>query len=64
MAYVKAMQNKAGEVTSHRVRWRLGGARDGDWQSELFDGDEAGAEAAAIFCAAVNEGASSGPRGG
>lgn len=55
MAYVKAMKNKDEVLTSHRVRWRLGGARDGEWQSELFDGDEAGAEAARVFCEAVNE---------
>ena len=55
MAYVKPMENKDGVVTSHRVKWRLGGARDGEWRSERFDGDEAGAEAAQIFCQAVNE---------
>ncbi|MEU1853636.1 site-specific integrase [Streptomyces sp. NPDC019990] len=55
MAYVKEMKNKDDVVTSHRVRWRLGGARDGEWQSERFDGDEAGREAAEAFCAAVNE---------
>jgi integrase len=55
MAYVKPSINKDGVVTSYRVRWRLGGSRDGDWQAERFDGDEAGAEAAEVFCQAVNE---------
>ncbi|MEU7323311.1 site-specific integrase [Streptomyces griseoviridis] len=55
MAYVKPMENEDGVVTSHRVKWRLGGARDGRWQSERFDGDEDGAEAAKVFCASVNE---------
>lgn len=63
MAYVKPMKNKAGVVTSFRVRWRLGGARDGEWQSERFDGDEAGEEAAEIFCEAVNEAGQQWPSG-
>lgn len=54
MAYVKPMGGRDGTVTSHRVKWRLGGARDGAWQSERFGGDEAGREAAQIFCEAVN----------
>jgi integrase len=63
MAYVKPMKNKDGVVTSYRVRWRLGGARDGDWQGERFDGDEAGHEAARIFCQAVNEAGQQWPLG-
>ncbi|PWI16076.1 site-specific integrase [Streptomyces sp. Act143] len=63
MAYVKAMENKDGVVTSHRVKWRLGGARNGMWQSELFDGDEAGAEAARVFCQAVNDNGQQWPLG-
>lgn len=63
MAYVKQMENKDGVVTSHRVRWRLGGARDGEWQAERFDGDEAGEEAAEIFCKAVNEAGQQWPLG-
>ncbi|WP_411092217.1 tyrosine-type recombinase/integrase [Streptomyces sp. 049-1] len=55
MAYVKPMTGKDGSVTSHRVKWRLGGARNGAWQSERFEGDQAGAEAAAVFCQAVND---------
>jgi integrase len=63
MAYVKPSINKDGVVTSYRVRWRLGGSRDGDWQAERFDGDEAGAEAADIFCQAVNDAGQQWPPG-
>ncbi|MEU6593072.1 site-specific integrase [Streptomyces sp. NPDC046881] len=63
MAYVKPMKNADGVVTSHRVRWRLGGARDGEWQSERFDGDEAGEKAAEVFCEAVNEAGQQWPLG-
>ncbi|MDI9836203.1 site-specific integrase [Streptomyces sp. KAU_LT] len=63
MAYVKRMTGKDGSVTSYRVRWRLGGARDGAWQSERFEGDEAGAEAAEVFCQAVNDAGQQWPPG-
>ncbi|MFE6551639.1 tyrosine-type recombinase/integrase [Streptomyces sp. NPDC057746] len=51
MATVQARKNRAGEITSYRVKWREGGRRDGDWQSETFDDDTA----AETFCNAVNE---------
>lgn len=51
MAYVAARKNKHGEITSYQVKWRLGGARDGDWQTERFDDEES----ADVFCAAVDE---------
>ncbi|MEW2568429.1 site-specific integrase [Streptomyces sp. NPDC047070] len=59
MAYVQPLKNKALEITSYRVRWRLGGARDGEWQHERFE-DEASAE---IFRDAVNEGGQQWPPG-
>jgi integrase len=55
MAYVANRKNGDGVVTSHQVKWRLGGARDGDWQTERFDATDEGHEAAKIFCQAVNE---------
>ncbi|MFE6819405.1 tyrosine-type recombinase/integrase [Streptomyces sp. NPDC057677] len=55
MASVHARRNRAGEITSYQVKWRDGGGRTGAPQSEKFDGDEAGQEAAAIFKAAVDE---------
>lgn len=51
MAYVAKRKNADGEITSYQVKWRLGGARDGDWQTERFD-DEGSATA---FRDAVNE---------
>ncbi|WP_405557721.1 hypothetical protein OHV08_28120 [Streptomyces canus] len=54
MAYVKAMKNGQGAVTSHRVIWRLGGSRTGAPQAERFDPTDEGREAAEIFCEAVN----------
>lgn len=50
MASVHARKNKAGEVTSYQVKWRLGGARSAPWQTETFD-DEPSAE---VFKDAVN----------
>jgi hypothetical protein len=55
MAYIQETKNKNGEVTSLRVKWRAGGARNGEWQGERFAADEAGQEAAKVFCDAVNE---------
>ncbi|MFI2434754.1 tyrosine-type recombinase/integrase [Streptomyces sp. NPDC018693] len=63
MAYVKPMKNKDGVVTSYRVRWRKGGARNGRGESERFDGDEAGLEAAELFCEAVNQAGQDWPPG-
>ncbi|MEU1815221.1 site-specific integrase [Streptomyces roseifaciens] len=51
MAYIAPRKNKAGEITSYQVKWRLGGARDGDWQTERFD-DEDQAE---VFRKAVDD---------
>ncbi|GGZ23934.1 hypothetical protein GCM10010387_16500 [Streptomyces inusitatus] len=51
MAYVQGVKNKLGEVTSYRVKWRLGGGRDDPWQGENFQ-DEPAAE---VFRDAVNE---------
>ncbi|MFJ2017029.1 MULTISPECIES: hypothetical protein [Streptomyces] len=53
MAYVKEEKNADGEVTTIRVRWRLGDARDGAGQGERFSPTEEGQ--AKLFCAAVNE---------
>ncbi|MYR58855.1 tyrosine-type recombinase/integrase [Streptomyces sp. SID625] len=55
MAYVKEEKNADGVVTSLRVRWRAGGRRDGEGQSERFDPTEEGRAAAEVFCAAVND---------
>lgn len=51
MAYVQALKNKEGAVTSYRVKWRLGGARDGDWQGENFQDEDS----AKVFKDAVDE---------
>ncbi|MFJ2206040.1 tyrosine-type recombinase/integrase [Streptomyces microflavus] len=59
MAYVEPVKSKAGEITSYRVKWRLGGARDGDWQGERFlDETSAG-----VFRDAVNDNAQQWPPG-
>lgn len=63
MAYVKPMLNADGDITSYRVRWRKGGARKAPGESERFDPDEAGLEAAELFCAAVNEAGQNWPAG-
>ncbi|MFC8332817.1 tyrosine-type recombinase/integrase [Streptomyces olivaceus] len=55
MASVHARKNKAGEVTSHQVKWRLGGGRTAPWQTETFDPDDDGKTAAEVFRTAVNE---------
>ncbi|MBW8800851.1 MAG: hypothetical protein JF597_47050 [Streptomyces sp.] len=54
MASVHERKNKADEVTSHQVKWRLGGSRTGGWQTEIFDPDETGKKAAEVFRDAVN----------
>ncbi|GAA0907764.1 hypothetical protein GCM10009549_14040 [Streptomyces thermoalcalitolerans] len=58
-----ARRNKAGEVTGYQVRWRLGGRRNGPWQTERFAGDEEGRRAAEIFRDAVNEAGQQWPEG-
>ncbi|MFD7956971.1 tyrosine-type recombinase/integrase [Streptomyces ardesiacus] len=63
MAYVKAMKGKSGEITHHRVIWRLGGGRKGLPQAERFDPTEEGEAAAEVFCAAVNENGQQWPPG-
>ncbi|WP_329306848.1 hypothetical protein OG322_22665 [Streptomyces sp. NBC_01260] len=59
MAYIAKRKNQAGEVTSYQVKWRLGGARDGDWQTERFD-DEPSAE---VFQGAVDDASQQWPTG-
>ncbi|WP_405759547.1 site-specific integrase [Streptomyces sp. NBC_01420] len=51
MASVHSRKNKAGEITSYQVKWRLGGGREAPVQTERFD-DEPSAE---VFKDAVNE---------
>ena len=51
MAYVQKRKNARGEITSYQVRWRDGGGRHGDEQSETFE-DEPSAE---LFKQAVND---------
>ncbi|MFI9806247.1 hypothetical protein ACIHEJ_18140 [Streptomyces sp. NPDC052301] len=55
MAYVTSRKNAHGEITNHQVKWGLGGSRSAPQQTVRLDGDEAGAEAAEIFCQAVND---------
>lgn len=55
MASVHPRKNRDGEITSYQVKWRLGGGRGGDPQSEKFDGNDEGLEAAQVFKAAVDE---------
>jgi integrase len=50
MAYVTPRRNKAEEITSYQVKWRLGGSRKAPQQTERFDDEES----AEIFCDAVN----------
>ncbi|QKW07018.1 site-specific integrase [Streptomyces sp. NA04227] len=59
MAYVQPLKNKHGEVTSYRVKWRAGGARDGDWQGERFDDETS----AGVFKDAVDEAGQQWPAG-
>lgn len=54
MASVHARKNKAGEVTSYQVKWRLGGGREAPGQTERFPGTDEGREAAEVFKEAVN----------
>ncbi|MCX4550529.1 MULTISPECIES: site-specific integrase [unclassified Streptomyces] len=59
MAYIAERKNKAGEVTSYQVKWRLGGARSAPFQTERFD-DEPSAE---VFKEAVDDNAQQWPSG-
>ncbi|WP_067233903.1 tyrosine-type recombinase/integrase [Streptomyces longwoodensis] len=59
MASVVERRNKAGEVTSYQVKWRLGGAAKGAWQTERFD-DPVSAE---VFKQAVDEAGQHWPAG-
>ncbi|MEU5834555.1 site-specific integrase [Streptomyces diacarni] len=59
MASVHPRKDKAGEVVSYQVKWRLGGARNGPWQTERFD-DEV---SAGVFKEAVDEAGQQWPPG-
>lgn len=59
MAYVAKRKNADGEITSYQVKWRLGGARNGDWQTERFDDEDS----ADTFKEAVNEAGQQWPPG-
>ncbi|MEU7004435.1 hypothetical protein [Nonomuraea sp. NPDC046570] len=37
MARIETRVRKDGRTKTYRVQWRLGGSRDGEWQSETFD---------------------------
>lgn len=51
MASVHPRKNRAGKITSYQVKWRDGGGRSGDWQSEIFH-DDASAQ---VFKEAVDK---------
>ncbi|WTW95471.1 site-specific integrase [Streptomycetaceae bacterium NBC_01309] len=59
MAWIVTRRNRHGEVTSYQVKWRTGGGRKGDPQSERFD-DEIAAE---IFKKAVDDNGNNWPPG-
>lgn len=59
MASVHGRKNKVGEVTSWQVKWRLGGRRSGDWQTESFTDETS----AGVFRDAVNEAEQQWPAG-
>lgn len=63
MASVHPRRNKAGEVTAYLVKWRTGGLRTGAQQTERFDPDDEGREAAEVFKDAVNEAGQEWPLG-
>ncbi|MFF2331917.1 MULTISPECIES: tyrosine-type recombinase/integrase [unclassified Streptomyces] len=56
MASVHPRETRDGEITSYQVKWRQPGP-DGkpQWQTEKFDGDEEGKDAADLFKQAVTE---------
>lgn len=59
MAYITRRKNAAGEITSYQVKWRLGGSRSADQQTERFT-DEASAE---VFKGAVDDNGQQWPPG-
>jgi integrase len=59
MASVHPRKNRAGEITSYQVKWRLGGGRNGDWQTESFKEEPA----AELFKDAVDEAGQQWPPG-
>ncbi|MER6981554.1 tyrosine-type recombinase/integrase [Streptomyces carpinensis] len=59
MASVVRRKNKAGETTSFQVKWRDGGSKTGDWQTERFDDEES----ANVFKQAVDEAGQNWPPG-
>ncbi|MGY3199829.1 tyrosine-type recombinase/integrase [Streptomyces sp. TE5632] len=59
MASVIGRRNKTGEIVSYQVKWRAGGKRTGDWQTERFT-DEVSAE---VFKDAVDEAGQNWPPG-
>ncbi|UJV42903.1 tyrosine-type recombinase/integrase [Streptomyces sp. AMCC400023] len=63
MASVHPRRNGAGDVTAWLVKWRLGGARTGAQQTERFDPDDEGREAAEVFKEAVNDAGQQWPLG-
>lgn len=63
MASVHPRRNRAGDVTAWLVKWRLGGARTGPQQTERFDPDDEGREAAEVFAEAVNDAGQQWPLG-
>jgi len=63
MASVVPRRNNAGEITSYQVKWRLGGGKTAPWQSERFDGDEQGLDAAELFREAVDDAGQQWPAG-
>jgi integrase len=63
MAYVTPRKNADGEITSYQVKWRLGGSRSAPQQTERFEADEDGRQAAEVFCEAVNDNGQQWPPG-
>jgi integrase len=59
MASVHPRKNKAGEITSWQVKWRLGGGRAGKGQTERFDDEPS----AAVFKEAVDAAGQQWPTG-
>ncbi|MFI1291791.1 tyrosine-type recombinase/integrase [Streptomyces sp. NPDC020792] len=59
MASVVPRKNRAGEITSYQVKWRDGGSKSGDWQTERFDDEDS----ANVFKRAVDEAGQNWPLG-
>ncbi|QIY99426.1 tyrosine-type recombinase/integrase [Streptomyces sp. S1D4-11] len=59
MASVVPRKNKAGKITSYQVKWRDGGSKTGDWQTERFDDEPS----ATVFKEAVDEAGQNWPPG-